>query len=58
MYVADNNIKSLEGIGKLEKLISFRFDANYIESLEELTNITNLKYIFGNQNCVKGLKGL
>ncbi len=58
MYAADNNIKSLEGIGKLEKLISFRFDANYIETLEELTNITNLKYIFGNQNCVKSLKGL
>ena len=33
VYAADNNVKSLEGIGKLEKLISFRFDANYIESL-------------------------
>ena len=55
MYVADNNIKSLEGIGKLEKLISFRFDANHIESLEELTNIISLKYIFGNQNSLKGL---
>lgn len=42
----------------MEKLISFRFDANCVESLSELTKLTALKYIFGNQNSVRSLKGL
>lgn len=56
--ISDNNIQSLEGISALDKLISFRFDANCIEDLSELTKNTGLKYIFGNQNKVKSLKGL
>jgi Leucine-rich repeat (LRR) protein len=58
VYSAENSLTSLDGIEKLNNLVSFRFDGNQVDNLLPFQNLTSMRYISGNCNQIKSLKGL